>query len=52
MPKGQFNKEERKALQRLKERQDIVITKADKGGATVIWDVEDYIRESERQLNN
>ena len=51
-PKDNLTKEERKALQRLKERQDIVITKADKGGATVIWDVEDYIRESERQLNN
>ena len=51
-PKDNLTKEERKALQRLKERQDIVITKADKGGATVIWDVEDYIRESERQLKN
>ena len=29
-----------------------VITKADKGGATIIWDVNDYVDECERQLNN
>ena len=28
------------------------ITKADKGGATVIWDVNDYLKEAEKQLNN
>ena len=42
----------RKALHSLKERQDIVITKAAKGGATVIWDVNNYVDECERQLNN
>ena len=31
---------------------DNVITKADKGGAVVIIDVDDYIREANRQLNN
>ena len=43
---------EQKALQELKHRDDIVITDADKGGAVVILDVEDYIKEAERQLDN
>ena len=34
------------------DRDDIIITKADKGGAVVIIDVEDYITEAEYQLNN
>ena len=29
---------------------DIIITKADKGGATVIWDVSDYTKEAYNQL--
>ena len=36
--------EEEKALGELKSRDDIVITEADKGGAVVILDVEDYIK--------
>ena len=35
----------------LSERDDI-ITKADKGGTIVIINVDDYIREANRQLNN
>ena len=31
---------------------DIIIKKADKGGAVVIKDVEDYAKEAEYQLNN
>ena len=34
------------------DRNDIIITKADKGGAVVIIDVEDYVKEAEHQLNN
>ena len=34
------------------DRNDIVIPKADKGGAVVIIDVEDYIKEVEHQLSN
>ena len=34
------------------EDEDIVITKADKGGAEVIVGVKEYIKEAERQLNN
>ena len=43
---------ERKTLQELSERDDIVIIKADKGGAVVIVDVKDYIREAESRLKN
>ena len=39
-------------MKELSEREDIIITKADKGGAVVIVDVKDYIKEAERQLNN
>ena len=34
------------------DRNDIIIKKADKGGAVVIKDVEDYAKEAEHQLNN
>ena len=34
------------------DRNDIIITKTDKGGAAVIIDVEDYVKEVEHQLNN
>ena len=32
-------------------REDIIITKANKGGGTVIWDVSDYTKEAFNQLN-
>ena len=43
-------KDEEKALQDLMTRNDIIFCNADKGGACVIIDVEDYINEAERQL--
>ena len=36
----------------MKRRDDITITRIDKGGAMVIQDVNQYIKEAERQLNN
>ena len=33
-------------------RTDLVITKADKGGAIVIMDVDDYVAEANRQLSD
>ena len=33
-------------------RNDIIITKADKGDAVVVLDIQDYIDEANRQLNN
>ena len=39
-------------MQELQSRNDIVITDTDKGGAVVILDVEDYVKEAERQFIN
>ena len=47
-----LTKAERKALKELAVSNDIIITKADKGGAVVIIDVEDYVKDAEHQLNN
>ena len=43
---------EQKSFLELQSRDDIVITDADKGGTIVIFDVEDCIKEAERQLHN
>ena len=40
------------ALQQLCQRDDMIITKADMGGAVVTIDVDGYIREVNQQLNN
>ena len=42
--KQNLSVEEEKALGELQSRDDIVITEADKGGAVVVLDVEDYIK--------
>ena len=51
-PCNNLTKSERTSMKELSERVDIIITKADKGGAVVIVDVKDYIKQAERQLNN
>ena len=51
-PYNNLIKNERKSMKELSEREDIIIIKAHKGGAAVIVDVADYIKEAERQLNN
>ncbi len=43
---------ELRAIKKLRQNQNIVIKKADKGSATVIMDMEDYVREGNRQLDN
>ena len=40
------------SLNELKTRDDIIVTKADKGGTVVIMNVDDYIKEANRQLDN
>ena len=52
IPRKNLSKKEEDALQNLSKRDDIIITKADKGGAVVIVDVDDYIQEANRQLDN
>ena len=41
---------ERRAINELHNNEDIVIRRADKGGAVVIWNRNDYLREGYRQL--
>ena len=43
---------ESQTLKELSSRDDIIITKADKGGVTVILDVKDYVDEANRQLQD
>jgi hypothetical protein len=43
---------ERRAIRSLTNNKNIVIKKADKGSAVVVMDIEDYITEAERQLND
>jgi hypothetical protein len=47
-----LSKAERTALQSLKDRDDIVIKKADKGSTVVVLDKDSYIAEANRQLSN
>ena len=47
-----MSKKEKDALQNLSKRDDIIITKADKGSAVVTVDVDDYVQEANRQLDN
>ena len=51
-PKDNLTKGEQKALEELSKRDDIIITNADKGGAIVIMDIDKYISEAQRQLND
>ena len=50
--KDNLNPEERKSIQKLRNDSNIIIKSADKGGATVIMDRENYILEANRQLND
>ena len=45
-----LNKEEHLAMENLRNQEDIVITKANKGGAVVVQDVAEYVKEANRQL--
>ena len=49
-PRFNISVKERKAIRSLKQNPDIIIKPADKGGAIVILNKEDYIKEGERQL--
>lgn len=47
-----LTKEEKSALEQLGNNHDIVIKPADKGGAIVLLNKEDYVEEANRQLSN
>ena len=51
-PKDNLTKGEQKALKELSKRDDIIITDFDKEGAIVIMDIDRYITEGRRQLND
>ena len=50
--RSNFSKDEKVALKDLWKRDDIIITNADKGGAVVIMNLNDYIRGAKPQLND
>ena len=45
-------KEERNAINSLRNDASIIIKEADKGSGIVIWDREDYLKEAESQLGD
>jgi hypothetical protein len=47
-----LKKSELEALENIRSMNDVIITKADKGGAIVVQDVDKYIQEAERQLKD
>ncbi len=44
LPHDNLTNKQRKALRELMDREDLVITRADKGGAIVIWGIEEYLQ--------
>jgi hypothetical protein len=52
LTRDNLNKEERSALQTLKNRVDIVIKKADKGYTVVVMDRDKYLTDAHRQLSD
>ena len=47
-----LKKSELEALDNIKSMEDIIVTKADKGGAIIVQDVDNYIKEADRQLKD
>ena len=52
IPHKNVSKKEEDALHNLSKKDDIIITKADKGGTIVIFDTDDYVQEANQQLDN
>ena len=51
-PKDNLTNGEQKTPKELSKRDDIIIINADKGGAIIIMDIDKYISEAQRQLND
>ena len=52
LPKSNLTYAEKEAIEYFSKRNDIIITKADKGGATVVLDVNDYISKANKLLDD
>ena len=52
LPRNNLSKSDKAAIDYFTKREDIVITKADKGGATAIMDIEEYISKANQQLKD
>lgn len=50
--KSNFTPEEQKALKNIKQREDVIVKPADKGGAVVAWRKDLYVAEADRQLSD
>ena len=50
--RSNLNDNEEKAMKRLRQRKDIVIKQADKGGAVVVWRKDLYQKEADQRLSN
>ena len=50
--KTNLSPQEKEALFSLRQRNDVVVKPADKGGAVEVWACDLYIQEAERQLSD
>ena len=50
LPKNNLTDTNKNAIEHFSKRNNLVIMKADKGGATVILDVKDYFAKTNKQL--
>ena len=51
-PKPNIPRNQQRAIQNLRKREDIYINKADKGGAICVWDKQLYFNEGHKQLSD
>ena len=52
LPYSNLTKEERLALNLLRDDTSIIIKEADKGSGVVVWDRKDYLKEAEKQVGD
>ena len=52
LPRDNLTEGERQALVSLQNNENIVITRADKGGAIVIWGIHEYVNDAQKHLSN
>ena len=52
LPRNNISQHEKNIISEFSKREDLVFTKADKGGAIVILDLEDYIEKANKELKD